>query len=120
MTDLDIKVKAILEWLAERKADAISLYDVRALNIYTDYIIICEGQADLHVRAIANNLLDNAKLHKQTVLSKEGIEYGRWALVDMGDIVVHIFLPEIRKFYKLDELIASYLQKTEKAEHAHD
>jgi ribosome-associated protein len=110
------KVKAILEWLTEKKADAISVYDLTKLNSYTDFIIVCEGQADLHVRAIATYLLDAAKENHLHVLSKEGLDYSHWALIDMGDVIIHIFMPETRQYYKIDEFISNYLQKSETTE----
>lgn len=107
------KVIAIIEWLTEKKADAISAYDLTKLHTYTDYIIVCEGQADLHVRAISQHLLDMCKENHLYVLSKEGMDYSHWALIDFGDVIVHIFMPETREYYKLDEFIQSCLQKTE-------
>ncbi len=111
MTELEIKHNKVVEWLQEKKAEAIASYDLQKLNSYTDLIIICEGQADLHVRAIANHLLDMAKSHHYQVLSKEGLDYAHWILLDLGDIVVHVFLPETREYYKIDEFIKGYLKK---------
>lgn len=112
----NVKVKAIIEWLTEKKADAISVYDLTLLHSYTDYIIVCEGQADLHVRAIGQYMLDMCKENHLHVLSKEGLDYAHWALIDMGDVIVHIFTPETREYYKIDEFIKSYLHKTETTE----
>ncbi len=116
MADLKEKVKLIVEWLAEKKAENISAYDFTGKSSYTDYIIVCEGQADLHVRAIGNYILDQVKEHHFSLLSKEGIDYSHWVLVDLGDIIIHIFLPETRQYYKIDEFISGYLQKMENVE----
>jgi ribosome-associated protein len=112
----NVKVKAILEWLTEKKADAISTYDLTQLHTYTDYIIVCEGQADLHARAIGQHLLDMCKENHLHVLSKEGLDYAHWVLVDLGDVIVHVFMPETRAYYKIDEFIKSYSLKTETTE----
>lgn len=82
------------------------MYDVSKTSGYTDIIIVCEGQADLHNRAIANHLLDMAKSNHFKVMSKEGIEYGHWILIDVGDVIVHIFLSETRRQYDIDDLFA--------------
>ncbi len=99
-----IKVEAIIEWLSEKKAENIKLYDVENKTGYTDVIIVCEGSADVHNRAIATHLIGMAKEYKLSVLSKEGLDYGHWVLIDMGDVVVHIFLPQTREHYNIDDL----------------
>ena len=100
----------------EKKAEGVNTYDLTSKNSFTDYIIVCEGQADLHVRAIGNYLLDMAKEYHFSVLSKEGLEHAHWALVDLGDIIIHIFLPETREYYKIDDFITNYLLKMEPIE----
>ncbi|HAN41393.1 MAG TPA: ribosome silencing factor [Candidatus Cloacimonetes bacterium] len=102
----DAKVAAILEWLKEKNALNISTYDVSKTSGYTDVIIVCEGQADLHNQAIANHLLTMARNHGMKVISKEGIEHGHWILIDVADVIVHIFLNQTRRHYDIDELFA--------------
>ncbi len=98
------KLTAILDWLNEKKAENVRVYDVEKTSGYTDVVIICEGAAGLHNQAIANHLLDMAKENHLLVMSKEGIDFGHWVLIDVGDVIVHIFLPDTRRYYKLDEL----------------
>lgn len=100
------KLTAILEWLNEKNALNIKTYDVSKTSGYTDVIIVCEGQADLHNQAIANHLLDMAKTHHMKVMSKEGIAHGQWILIDVADVIVHIFLNQTRRHYDIDELFA--------------
>ena len=100
------KLTAILEWLKEKNALNISTYDVSKTSGYTDVIIVCEGQADLHNQAIANHLLTKARENGMKVISKEGIEHGHWILIDVADVVVHIFLNQTRRYYDIDELFA--------------
>jgi ribosome-associated protein len=116
MLELKDKVELIVGWLAEKKAENISAYDFVGKNSFTDYVIICEGQADLHVRAIGQYVIDMVKEHHFTVLSKEGIDYSHWVLVDLGEIIIHIFLPETRDYYKIDEFLTTYLQKMDSIE----
>ncbi|HNX37937.1 MAG TPA: ribosome silencing factor [Candidatus Cloacimonadota bacterium] len=98
------KLEAVLGWLTEKKAENIKVYDVHKTSGYTDVIVVCEGSADMHNRAIASHLIDEAKAAKFQVISKEGIDYGQWILIDVGDLVVHIFLPHVREHYKIDDL----------------
>lgn len=100
----NIKLEAILEWLNDKKAENIRVYDVEDIIDYADAIVVCEGNADLHNKAIASHVLDMAKEHKLNVLGKAGLEFGQWILVDLGDVILHIFLPEKRNFYKIDQL----------------
>ncbi len=100
----NIKLEAILNWLADKKADNIRVFDVTKSSTYTDFIVVCEGSADMHNKAIANHLIDMAKENKLQILGKAGLDYGLWILVDFVDVVVHIFLPEKREYYKIDKL----------------
>ncbi len=100
------KLEALLNWLAEKQADNIKVYDVTDNSAYTDFIVVCEGSADLHNKAIANHLLDMAKEAKYRILGKSGMDFGLWILLDIGDVVIHIFLPEKREFYQIDRLFA--------------
>lgn len=105
------KIEAILEWLNEKKAESIEIYDVHKTSGYTDIIIVCEGSADLHNKAIANHVIEMAKASHFQVISKEGMEYGRWILIDVADVIVHIFLSEARRFYDIDELFQKVTQR---------
>lgn len=97
--------EAIITWLKEKKAENIRIYDMHDKCDYTDTIIVCEGNADVHNKAIANYLLDMLKENHLPLLSKEGIDFGHWILIDGGEIIVHIFLPETRDFYHIDDLL---------------
>ncbi|MCB5248745.1 MAG: ribosome silencing factor [Candidatus Cloacimonadales bacterium] len=100
----NIKLEAILQWLTDKKAENIRVYEVQGKTDYTDVIVVCEGSADLHNKAIATHLIDMAKENHLKVLSKEGTDSAQWILIDIGDVVVHIFLPQTRDYYKIDEL----------------
>lgn len=83
--------------------DTITL-DVRKQTTITDYMIICSGRSSRHVKSIAEHLLENMKAHGVPALSSTGLDSGDWALIDFGDIVVHVLQPEIRAFYNLEGL----------------
>jgi ribosome-associated protein len=105
------KLDAILTWLNEKKAERISMYNVSKSSSYTDWIIVCEGSADLHNKAIASHLIEMAKENKLRVIGQAGQEYGQWVLVDIGDVIVHIFLHEKREYYKIDALFEDLANK---------
>jgi ribosome-associated protein len=112
------KLVAIVEWLNDKKAENIRVYDVEKASDYTDLLVVCEGSADLHNRAIANHVLDNAKQNHLKMIGKAGLDHGNWILIDLGDLIVHIFLPEIREYYKIDDLFEKIsTSKTEEPKH---
>lgn len=106
MGKLETKILAekIVDWIIEKKAENIISIDVENKNSYTDEIIICTGNSSLHIKAIAESVLDNVKTEKIELLSKEGFDAGVWILLDFGAIILHIFSAEIRNNYKLEEL----------------
>jgi ribosome-associated protein len=90
--------------LADLKARDIRLIDVRNSTTVTDYMIIASGTSDRHVRSIADRLIERATVAGCAPLGVEGQESGGWVLVDLQDVVVHIMLPRVREFYKLESL----------------
>jgi ribosome-associated protein len=90
--------------LADVKARDIRLMDVRKSTTVTDYMIIASGTSDRHVRSIADRLVERATAAGCKPLGVEGQESGGWVLVDLHDVVVHIMLPKVRDFYKLENL----------------
>jgi len=97
-------VEKLVEWAAARKAENIKLYDLKGKTSYTDYIIIVEGGSELHLNAIAQNIVDECKTNKIHVRGKEGMKSSTWILLDFVDVIVHILTPNTREFYKLDDL----------------
>lgn len=94
----------VINALEERKAQDIKTLNVSTLSSVTDIIIIATGQSNRQVTAIADNVIDNAKKAGHRPLGDEGLDTGEWALVDLGDIVVHVMQPHIRDFYQLEKL----------------
>ena len=98
--------KKILEHLQDSKAEEIVLMDVRDSSNLADYIFICEGRSQLHCRGIAENVMFRLKHQGAIHLGIEGEQEGNWVLLDYGNIILHVFHPEIRKYYNLEELYA--------------
>ncbi len=88
----------------EKKAEDVLILDLREITTITDYFIICTGQTDVQVKAISDNIIDKLADQNIKVWHKEGYESLNWVLLDLVDVVVHIFLPEIREFYALEKL----------------
>ncbi len=108
-------VEKLIEWSAGRKAENIKYYDLRGKTSYTDYVVIVEGGSELHINAIAENIVDECKENKIQVRGKEGMKSTSWILLDFVDVIIHILTPSTREFYKLDNLFDK-LQKDEKEE----
>jgi len=99
--------KKILELLQEFKAEEIVLIDVRETSNLADYLFICEGRSQLHCRGIAQNVVLRLKHQGDVHLGIEGELEGNWVLLDYGNIILHVFHPEIRKYYNIEKLYTS-------------
>ena len=98
-------INMIKEWIEIKKGFNIRVYDVREKVTYADNIIVCEGDNNLHIRAIADNIIEEAKKNNIHIYSKEGVDNAKWILLDLSDIIVHIFDTTTRKYYNIDELL---------------
>ena len=90
--------------LEEIKARDITEIDVRGKSSVTDYMVIASGTSRRHVMSVAQELLDKVKEAGVRPLGTEGQEAGDWILVDLGDLVVHVMMPDARSFYDLERL----------------
>jgi len=93
-----------LTWLDDAKAENIVSIDLAGKSTIADYMVIVSGRSDRHVGAIGDQLV---KKFKESGLSRvriEGLETCDWVLIDTGDIIVHVFRPEVREFYKLEKM----------------
>lgn len=97
-------VESILGWLDEAKAESIVTIDIKAKSSIGDYMIIASGRSDRHVGAIADQLADKLRDAGYARVRVEGQPQCDWVLVDAGDIIVHIFRPEVREFYNLEKM----------------
>ena len=103
-------LKLSLSALNEVKGRDISCLEVSELTDFTDIMLIVTGNTIRQVRALADSLVVSAKKNDVEILGVEGYSEGDWTLVDLGDLVVHIMLPETRKFYDLEKLWATDLR----------
>jgi ribosome-associated protein len=96
--------KVAVKAAEEKKAERVVVMDIRQLSVIADYFIICHGNNERQVQAIVNEIRDQVHKHGYTVKGIEGLDNGRWVLIDLGDVVVHVFHKEERDFYNLERL----------------
>ena len=94
----------ILSELDENKAEDIVQIDLRGKSSIGDYMIIASGRSSRQVSAISEKLVDNIKQDFGRSSKVEGKSAGDWVLIDTGDIIVHVFRPEVREFYQLEKM----------------
>lgn len=104
--DASVGLKARLSARAaqDKKAQGLQLLDLTALSGIADCFVLCTGTSTTHVDTIAEAIAAALKAEGHRVLHREGLPTSGWVLLDYGDIVVHVFLPETRTFYALDRL----------------
>ncbi len=89
----------------EKKALNVRLLEVKGLSTLTDYLLIASGRSDRQVQAVAEAVRLGLKNDHETLpLAVEGMNEGRWVLIDYGDVMVHVFQEPVRDFYDLDGL----------------
>ncbi len=97
--------KQIATIAGEMKGEEILVLDLRKLTSFTDYFVICSGNSDRQVQAIARAVHDDVKKEGGRIpLGEEGVGSGHWALLDYGDVVTHVFYRDDREHYALEKL----------------
>ena len=96
---------AIAAYAADKKAIDIVALDLRAVAGYTDYFVICSDNTDRQTKAIHDAIYQGMKSeHGLLPRRVEGFPEARWILMDYLDVIVHVFTPEIREYYRLEQL----------------
>jgi ribosome-associated protein len=95
----------IAELAADRKAQEIVQLDLRGMIGYTDYFVICTGRSDRQVKAIHDAIHAGLKAEHGILPRRvEGLTEANWILIDYLDVIVHVFTPEMREYYRLEQL----------------
>jgi ribosome-associated protein len=102
--DRPTPVDLVLRAADDLKAREMVALDLRGLNDATDWFVIASGTSDAHVRGIAQAVLQRLDAAGVRAHHVEGLQTGRWVLLDFVDVVVHLFHPEARAFYQLERL----------------
>lgn len=97
-------VSNLIQWAEEKKAEEIVSIDVREKSQFADHMIICHGIQELHVKAIAQNIIDRSEEIKNKPYAVEGFDNAKWILIDFVDVIVHVFNKEERGYYQLEQL----------------
>ena len=100
---------------AEKKAWDAVVIDVRDKTSVADYFVICEGETDRQVRAIADGMVEVAKARDRRPLAVDGYQDAGWILLDFDSVLAHVFLPGERSYYDLESLWAPAAKRRKKA-----
>ena len=95
---------AVLKSLDDNKAEDVVQIDLRGKTAVCDYMVICTGRSSRQVAAIADKVEETLKQDHGVLCKSEGKEGGDWVLIDAGDVLVHVFRPEVREFYQLEKM----------------
>ena len=94
----------VLASVDDDKAEDVVQIDLRGRSDVADYMVICSGRSTRQVASISEKLGDRLKQEFRMVARMEGKETGDWVLIDTGDVIVHVFRPEVREFYDLEKM----------------
>jgi len=100
----DTLLRAVLASLDDDKAEDVVQIDLRGKSEMGDWMVIASGRSTRQVGAMAEKLADRIKSEFGLASKMEGKETGDWVLIDTGDVIVHIFRPEVREFYQLEKM----------------
>jgi ribosome-associated protein len=95
---------AVLSSLDEDKAEDVVQIDLRGKTAIGDHMVVCSGRSSRQVSAISEKLVERLKTQLGHMSRIEGKNTGDWVLVDTGDVIVHVFRPEVREFYQLEKM----------------
>jgi ribosome-associated protein len=96
-------LKSVLDAAEEKKANNVVALNLQGISLIADYFVICHGNSDTQVLSIATEIRKSAELIGKRV-RMEGMDTARWVLVDMGDVVAHVFHRDEREYYHLERL----------------
>lgn len=100
-------LQAVLASLEDSKSEDIVTINIAGKSALGDYMVVVSGRSNRHVLAIADHLTSDIKSEGFGNPRVEGLEAGDWVLIDTGDIIVHVFRPEIREFYSIEKMWAA-------------
>ncbi len=102
--DANETLRIVLSRLDDMKAEDITTIDLRTESTIADYMIVASGRSNRHVGAVADQVLEDLRAAGLAGVRVEGMPLCDWVLIDAGDVIVHIFRPEVRTFYNLEKM----------------
>jgi ribosome-associated protein len=100
----DAVLDAVKSSLNDHLAEDVVVIDLKGKSAIADYMVIASGRGSRQVIAMADHLVRLLKTHGQVGITPEGMKQGDWVLIDGGDIIIHLFRPEVREFYNLEKM----------------
>jgi ribosome-associated protein len=98
------KALALAEAARDHKALEIRVLDLRGIASFTDFFVLTTATSDRHARTLADAIGEKADELGSAPIGVEGLETSRWILIDVGDVILHVFLEEVREYYALERL----------------
>jgi ribosome-associated protein len=102
--DADETLRIVLSRLDDMKAEDTTTIDLRGESAITDYMVVTSGRSNRHVGAVADRVLEDLREAGLTGVRVEGMPHCDWVLIDAGDVIIHVFRPEVRAFYNLEKM----------------
>ena len=103
-TGSEALLSLILSSLDQDSAEEIVTIDLNGKSSIADHMVVCSGRSSRHVAAVAEKLVERLKAEAGVIARVEGKETADWVLIDAGDVIVHVFRPEVREFYQLEKM----------------
>ena len=102
--DADETLRIVLSRLDDMKAEDTTTIDLRGESAIADYMVVTSGRSNRHVGAVADRVLEDFREAGLTDVRVEGMPHCDWVLIDSGDVIIHVFRPEVRAFYNLEKM----------------
>lgn len=112
LPDAEETLNLILSRLDDMKAEDTITIDLRGKSSIADYMVVTTGRVNRHVAAIAENVSKGLGEKGIKNIHVEGLQNADWVLMDCGDVIVHVFRPEVREFYNLEKMWTSTAKET--------
>ena len=100
----DALLALILKILDDHKAEDVVVIDLAGKSTIGDYMVVANGRSSRQVIALAEHIVQELKAEGIVGVTPEGMRQGDWVLIDAGDVIVHLFRPEVREFYSLEKM----------------
>jgi ribosome-associated protein len=102
--DADETLRIVLSRLDDMKAEDTTTIDLRTESMIADYMVVTSGRSNRHVGAVADQVLQDLRGAGLTAVRVEGMPLCDWVLIDAGDVIIHVFRPEVRTFYNIEKM----------------